>query len=133
MKSKITSQDFTIVAFSFGVLMALEVVHMLELNGYKGRAILIDGSPDVIKILMKQFTKLPKQGHYHALTLLYISYFSPTSDMPKIKVRLFCRIVHGTLANVSDRIFCVVLHNQLLVNIELNQANRTVFKVFLNI
>lgn len=85
--SRITSDDFTIVAFSFGSLIALEVVHLLELNGYTGRVILIDGSPDVNKILTKQFTKLSEKDRYHALTLMIISYFSPTSDMPKIKVR----------------------------------------------
>jgi fatty acid synthase len=40
---------FRIVAYSFGVLVALELANMLEKINMKGQLILIDGAPDFVK------------------------------------------------------------------------------------
>ncbi|CAL7939127.1 unnamed protein product [Xylocopa violacea] len=45
------STDFVIVAYSYGSLIALEVVRKLEELGLVGRLILIDGSPDYMKAM----------------------------------------------------------------------------------
>ncbi|XP_076761434.1 fatty acid synthase-like [Xylocopa sonorina] len=45
------STDFVIAAYSYGSLIALEVVRKLEELGLVGRLILIDGSPDYMKAM----------------------------------------------------------------------------------
>ncbi|XP_048505770.1 fatty acid synthase-like [Athalia rosae] len=51
MKSKSESEDFVIVGYSFGSLIAIELVRRLESDGRNGRLILIDGSPEYMKVL----------------------------------------------------------------------------------
>nr|CAD7400388.1 unnamed protein product [Timema cristinae] len=42
---------FNLIGYSFGGMLALEIAHMLEAEGRKGRLVLIDSSPDFLKDL----------------------------------------------------------------------------------
>lgn len=48
-------RSFTIVGYSFGSLIALELVRRLEKQGLSGRLILIDGAPEYLKMVIEQF------------------------------------------------------------------------------
>ncbi|KAK5637947.1 hypothetical protein RI129_012242 [Pyrocoelia pectoralis] len=48
---------FTIIAHSFGCVIALHLVSLLESKGYRGQVILIDGSPNMFKQLLN--TQIP--------------------------------------------------------------------------
>lgn len=45
-------QEFTIVAYSYGSLQAIELALKLEASGYKGKLLFIDGAPSVLKALL---------------------------------------------------------------------------------
>ncbi|KAJ8679083.1 hypothetical protein QAD02_014870 [Eretmocerus hayati] len=47
-------RDFTIVGYSFGSMVAIELVRRLEAEGLHGKLILIDGSPDSMKGIQSQ-------------------------------------------------------------------------------
>ena len=49
----VRSGKFVIVAHSFGSLVAVEMVRMLEEKGCQGEVISIDGSPEYMKIMLK--------------------------------------------------------------------------------
>ncbi|XP_012251516.2 fatty acid synthase-like [Athalia rosae] len=51
-------RDFFITGYSYGSLVAIEIVRRLEAEGRTGRLLLIDGSPEYIKALMGQFFTL---------------------------------------------------------------------------
>ncbi|XP_076294049.1 fatty acid synthase-like isoform X1 [Lasioglossum baleicum] len=52
-KSK-NRKDFTIVGYSYGTMIAIELVRRLEARGYVGQLILLDGSPDSMKTIKTQ-------------------------------------------------------------------------------
>ncbi|KAL2737028.1 fatty acid synthase-like, partial [Vespula squamosa] len=47
--------DFTLVGYSFGSLVAIELTRHLEAKGFDGRLILIDGAPQLMKELLIQY------------------------------------------------------------------------------
>ncbi|XP_029158961.1 fatty acid synthase-like [Nylanderia fulva] len=48
-------KKFLIVGYSFGSLIAIELARLLEARNFSGRLILIDGAPNLIKILIEKF------------------------------------------------------------------------------
>ncbi|KAJ8982149.1 hypothetical protein NQ317_011295, partial [Molorchus minor] len=48
---------FNIVTYSFGTLIALEVVNLLEAQGYIGNLLCIDGAPLLMKAMLKNVTE----------------------------------------------------------------------------
>ncbi|XP_050457757.1 fatty acid synthase-like isoform X2 [Cataglyphis hispanica] len=49
------NQDFVIVGYSMGSLIAIELTRKLEAMNLQGRLVLIDGSPEQVKALLNQF------------------------------------------------------------------------------
>ncbi|XP_047362256.1 fatty acid synthase-like [Vespa velutina] len=47
-------EHFTLVGYSFGSLITIELTRQLEAKGFKGRLILIDGAPELMKELVNQ-------------------------------------------------------------------------------
>lgn len=43
-------RNFVVVGYSYGSLIALEMVNRLEKMGLSGRLFLIDGSPEIMKV-----------------------------------------------------------------------------------
>ncbi|XP_011703203.1 PREDICTED: fatty acid synthase [Wasmannia auropunctata] len=48
-------RGFTIVGYSYGSVIALELVKRLEKRGLSGRLVLIDGAPELLKAIIEQF------------------------------------------------------------------------------
>lgn len=44
-----SNKIFNLIGYSFGVMLSLEVVHILEGEGYSGKVCLIDGAPDIFR------------------------------------------------------------------------------------
>lgn len=49
------NRDFTIVGYSMGSLIAIELMRKLEGMNLQGRLILIDGAPEQMKAIANQF------------------------------------------------------------------------------
>ncbi|XP_076644466.1 fatty acid synthase [Halictus rubicundus] len=47
-------KDFTVVGYSYGSMIAIELVRRLEAQGYVGQLILLDGSPNYLKSIKSQ-------------------------------------------------------------------------------
>lgn len=50
--------NFVIIGYSFGAVVAMEIVHRLELGGRQGVLYLIDGAPDFLKELSQKTMKV---------------------------------------------------------------------------
>lgn len=48
---------FRLVGYSFGGLVAVELVRMLEKDGHKGQLVLVDGAPAGMKIMVSQWIR----------------------------------------------------------------------------
>lgn len=48
-------KDFVMVGFSFGSIIAIELTRRLEAMNFKGRLILIDGSPELLQKIYKYY------------------------------------------------------------------------------
>lgn len=48
-------RGFAIVGYSYGSLIALELVRRLEKQGLNGRLVMIDGAPELLKAIVEQF------------------------------------------------------------------------------
>nr|XP_050845903.1 fatty acid synthase-like [Vespula vulgaris] len=62
--------DFILVGFSFGSLLAIELTRKLEAKGYNGRLILIDGAPQHLKTLIQQQLHSSSQEEFESNILL---------------------------------------------------------------
>ena len=51
-------KDFVMVGYSFGSLIATEITRRLEAMNFKGRLILIDGAPELLRRIYKYY--MPK-------------------------------------------------------------------------
>ncbi|KAG5318196.1 FAS synthase, partial [Pseudoatta argentina] len=48
-------KDFVMVGYSFGSLIAIEITRRLEAMNFKGRLVLIDGAPELLRAMFKSF------------------------------------------------------------------------------
>jgi len=60
------------VGYSFGSLIAIELVRLLEANNFSGRLILIDGAPDLLKFWINQYLIFSSQQELQNKILLLI-------------------------------------------------------------
>lgn len=67
------------MGYSFGAVLAMEVVNILESLGYVGTLICIDGSPLFMKQLMLR-VGLEKERDYEAALLCHILYLFMTVE-----------------------------------------------------
>ncbi|XP_019551217.3 fatty acid synthase-like [Aedes albopictus] len=67
------SNDFTIVAYSFGSLIAIEIARCLQSKGIRGQLLLLDGAPKYLKRWsLKQLNNNPSDGEVEKLILLVL-------------------------------------------------------------
>ncbi|XP_046609411.1 fatty acid synthase-like [Neodiprion virginianus] len=63
-------RNFVIAGYSFGSLVAIEIVRHLESKGFSGRLVLIDGSPDYMKALCSEHIIVDDDAQMQSLLLL---------------------------------------------------------------
>ena len=65
-------REFLIVAYSFGSLIAIELVRLLEAKNFSGRLILIDGAPDQMKFWAEKYFFATSQEELQNNTLIWL-------------------------------------------------------------
>ncbi|KAF7987806.1 hypothetical protein HCN44_003669 [Aphidius gifuensis] len=72
-------RDFLVVGYSFGSLIAIEIVRLLEAEGLTGKLILIDGSPDLMIAILKEQLAVTKESELENTILVGIMDFMKAS------------------------------------------------------
>jgi len=65
-------KDFVMVGYSFGSIIAIELTRKLEAMSFKGRLILIDGAPEQMRMMYKDFVSDSKDVNLQILVLINI-------------------------------------------------------------
>lgn len=81
------SEPFTFVAYSYGSLVALEMVHILESRGYSGTLICIDGAPLLLKFILKSLNAESEQTFQSSLMCQLLSFYIPNEKIAENKVK----------------------------------------------
>lgn len=82
------SRNFSLVAHSFGTLVALELASMLEELGYIGKLVLVDGSPDMVKqTVNEEFQNQTTDELQISLLFKLVTHMLPLSDLLPYRVR----------------------------------------------
>lgn len=78
------SAEFVVVGHSYGSLIAIELVRLLESMNLKGRLILIDGAPDMMKAVKEKlfpFTTIQEFQNTVLLSLMDLFYSTDSSTV----------------------------------------------------
>lgn len=71
---------FTIIAYSYGTCIALEVASRLEAKGYVGKLVFIDGAPAMLKTMTKQRIQATNENDLQNAILQNITSFILDSE-----------------------------------------------------
>jgi len=77
-------KEFLIVGYSFGSLIAIELVRLLETNNFSGRLILIDGAPDQMKFWTNQHLTCTSQEELQNIIVLGLLEIYVTINKEKV-------------------------------------------------
>jgi len=77
-------KQFIIVGYSFGSLIAIELVRLLEANNFSGRLILIDGAHDQMKLWTNQHLICTSQEELQNIILLGLLEMYVTINQKKV-------------------------------------------------
>ncbi|KYN14724.1 Fatty acid synthase [Trachymyrmex cornetzi] len=92
--SKLTDgKDFIIVGYSFGSLIAIEVTRKLEAMNFKGRLVLIDGAPELLRIMFKHFESDIDDADFQIEILTSILEIYSAGSSQKVYAKGICKIV----------------------------------------
>lgn len=95
------------MGYSYGTVMAIELVNILESLGYDGTLICIDGSPLFIKQIIMNLGIENDEDYEMAIICYILSYFIPLDEIAKHKVNidvLKIEILVTLELNVSDSV-----------------------------
>lgn len=81
---QVAQSDFNIAGYSFGCLIALEIVAALERKGLRGKVFLIDGAPRATVCLAKQQIADLQMKILEAI----VSHYLPTKEIAALMVRI---------------------------------------------
>ncbi|KAJ8919482.1 hypothetical protein NQ315_002103 [Exocentrus adspersus] len=84
-----TNKEYLIVSYSYGTLVALEVVSTLEARGYAGTLITIDGAPMLMKEMLLNLEVESPRIFETALVCHLLSLFMSFEEIAKQKEKLF--------------------------------------------
>lgn len=103
-------RDFHVVGYSFGSMVAVELVRRLEAKGLSGKLTLLDGSPAFMKILQTQhFTSNSKEELQSNILLSMMDMLSPEKSPEVTTLENFSRVWYW-----NRIISCVVLITMIL-------------------
>jgi len=72
------AQNFVLVGYSYGSIIAIELAHKLEGMNLKGRLVLIDGAPEQMKAIVNQYYTFTTEDELQNNVLLSImDFFTP--------------------------------------------------------
>jgi len=73
-------RSFAIVGYSYGSLIAIELVNRLEKRGLNGRLVLIDGAPEQMKAISKKFISPTEEALQNDVLLAIMDIIQSTSS-----------------------------------------------------
>lgn len=89
MKKFLSNNQFTFVAYSFGALIALEVVRILESLDYDGTIIIIDSSPQLMAQMLLNL-EVESDGVFQIVLFCHLlSFYVPFEEIEKHKVIIY--------------------------------------------
>ncbi|CAK9800538.1 Fatty acid synthase [Anthophora quadrimaculata] len=97
-------RDFIIVGYSYGSLIAIELVRRLEAHSLVGHLILIDGSPDYMKAIKEQQFGASTQEEYQNKFLTDILIVTNSSTIPE------CNSEFSKCSNWNEKLDKIVKH-----------------------
>lgn len=108
-------EKFILIAYSFGVLIALEVTYLLEKGGHKGEIAIIDGGTQLVdKLLQQNFysmgaetINIPKVEDFIKRALI------TTVDSVELKVYKSKSALANTQIKCHDILLCFILQHQI--------------------
>ncbi|XP_018336345.1 fatty acid synthase-like [Agrilus planipennis] len=84
------NSPFTLIAYSFGSMVAMELAGLLEKEGRIGKIIMIDGSPDLLLAMAKQQLNTDSEAEFETSLLCAImSFYMPIETIVKLKGPVF--------------------------------------------
>ncbi|OXU23005.1 hypothetical protein TSAR_015483 [Trichomalopsis sarcophagae] len=124
-------RDFTLVGYSVGSLVAIELVRRLEACGMSGKLILLDGAPEMLKLLQSQQLASNSDEELQSNVLLgMMDILSPSSSVELVveleKISGWDNKLQVFLARVSDHLgevgwtkegaasLCTSIYNRLI-------------------
>jgi len=72
------------VGYSFGSIIAIELTRKLEAMSFKGQLILIDGAPEQMRMMYKDFLSDSKDVDLQILVLIHIMKLYATENSEKV-------------------------------------------------
>ncbi|XP_014204160.1 fatty acid synthase-like [Copidosoma floridanum] len=122
-------QDFTLVGYSYGSLLAIELARRLEERGLAGQLILIDGAPEPVKLMQKCYTHNNSDQELQTKAILDIILVLSPAHASNLKTALekcqkweekveaLVQIYPPSRLNMSDENFrnlCKSLYNRII-------------------
>lgn len=91
MRNEITKQEpYNLLAYSYGCVVALELIAILEREGYTGRLILLDGAPDMLIYLTKLTLSDDNPAEFETNILLaLLALYMPPKQLIKYREAIF--------------------------------------------
>ncbi|XP_020292481.1 fatty acid synthase-like [Pseudomyrmex gracilis] len=131
--SKLTdSTEFVIGAYSYGSLIAIEMVKQLEAKNFRGRLVLIDGAPKYLKDIQETFFPFTNSQEFQICVLKHIidSFNIPASELiiPELnkyatwedKLNSFTKYITSEMITSfklsidSIKLFCTTIYKHLI-------------------
>ncbi|XP_018393255.1 PREDICTED: fatty acid synthase-like [Cyphomyrmex costatus] len=122
-------KDFIMVAYSFGSIIAIELTRRLEAMKFKGRLILIDGSPEQVRTMYNYFTSASNSTdlQIYILTLIMEIYSPGSSEKILMELKkcetwnerynIFAKqflAMNTSLSPANLKTLCVTIYNNLV-------------------
>lgn len=84
---KSIGEEFVILGYSFGAVVATELAYLLEKNGKRGRMVFIDGAPEYITQTLQKLIPYADENLFQTMLLcVSISRYIPYKTIQKHQV-----------------------------------------------
>src|SRR5215469_18960502 len=95
------SVEFVLVGYSYGSLIAIELVRLLESMNLKGRLILIDGTPELIKTLKETLFPFTTIEEFQNNILKQLRGLMHSADTSTVR----CKAIISFYSKINNDIF----------------------------
>lgn len=81
-----TDKTFNLVAYSFGTVLSLEAINILEQEGYSGKAMFIDGSPAIFKTYVSSWLGMDSLTVDTNIVMAALGLYGAKDELKKLQV-----------------------------------------------
>lgn len=105
-------KDFVIAGYSFGSLVAIELARKLEAEGLTGRLVLIDGSPEFARTVVKhKFKSNTHEELQNNILLAIMDILAPTGN-PRVSIYNFLNCL------ITEFLKCIPFYIQFVTDLQ---------------